>query len=208
MVALSSMDEVDYYKSSALLRAGKRVKTNQAEWLCCDDVSSMLKALRSSWPGSEAELELELHRYLLACCRRIWRLLPGDAIRMAIEVAERYLDGQATARARDAAADLAEHEYFNIIAINSNYNHVRIQRWLDEIAKIPRSKLRRLVRTSLEAPEFSPREILVDAAAFAFRVVHYESLFPKESIVEYARLLSAHLLRERFDNPFVLTPDR
>ena len=169
MVASSSMSEVGDHKSSALLRAGRMGQTNQAEWLFSDDVSSMLTALRSTWSGSEAELDLQLHRYLLACCKRIWRLLPGDAIRMAIETAERYLDGQATASDFHQVLDLAEHQYVNVIAIDSDYDQIYIERWLNEIAKIPRTKLRKLVRTSVQAPEPSPREILVDAAAFAFR---------------------------------------
>ena len=56
----------------------------------------MLKALRTSWHGEEADFVWLTHRYQLACCRAIWRLLPIEASRRGIEVAERWIEGRAT----------------------------------------------------------------------------------------------------------------
>jgi hypothetical protein len=45
----------------------------------------------------------------VAFCRRIWRLLPDDSCREAVRVAERYADGLATDRERQAVRRRAAH---------------------------------------------------------------------------------------------------
>jgi hypothetical protein len=67
------------------------------EWLGSDDPLAMLNSLHADWQGDEAGLVRLTHRYLLACCRAIWTLLPMEASRKGVEVAERYIEGQATA---------------------------------------------------------------------------------------------------------------
>jgi hypothetical protein len=65
-------------------------------WLRSDDVTAMLRHLRASWRGELASLDRLLRRYYLACCRRIWKLLPMDESRRGVEVAEHHLAGDAT----------------------------------------------------------------------------------------------------------------
>ncbi|WP_435005117.1 hypothetical protein P12x_003009 [Tundrisphaera lichenicola] len=68
----------------------------ESEWLTSDDPIAMQRALRAVWPGKEDEFVRVIHCFLLDCCRAIWPLLPMEATRRGIEVAERYLLGQAT----------------------------------------------------------------------------------------------------------------
>jgi hypothetical protein len=64
----------------------------EAEWLACRDPTSMLRLLLETGKTSERKLRL----FGVACCRRLWEL-SNDAVREAVEVAERFADTQATA---------------------------------------------------------------------------------------------------------------
>ena len=74
----------------------------EAEWLTATDRVAVLAFLRDR--VSERKLRL----YLCAGCRAVWWLLVLKESRHAVEVAERYADGEATADELGAAAYHAE----------------------------------------------------------------------------------------------------
>jgi hypothetical protein len=61
----------------------------EPEWIVCTDPAKMLAALR----GHASARKLRL--YAVACCRRVWHLLPDERSRSVVGVAERYADGEA-----------------------------------------------------------------------------------------------------------------
>jgi hypothetical protein len=64
----------------------------EAEWMASSDLWPMQKYLEETRSGSDRKWRL----FACACCRRVWDLL-DDVCRNAIETAERFADGMATA---------------------------------------------------------------------------------------------------------------
>src|SRR5262245_30564095 len=84
----------------------------EADWPTCSDLYRMLELLI----GKSSDRKFRL--FACACCRRVWRLLPNDASRNAVVIAEEYADGlrprEDLPAARDAVnatiPDLTEDE--------------------------------------------------------------------------------------------------
>jgi hypothetical protein len=75
----------------------------EAQWLACDRPHPLL--LHAGSKGAD------LRRVRLlgcACARRVWHLLTDPRSRLAVEVAERFADGQATAQEMEAARKEAD----------------------------------------------------------------------------------------------------
>lgn len=176
----------------------------EEQWLQSDDVSLMLRWFHQQRRGEEADFDRILRRYGLACCRRIWRRLPLEEIRSAVELAERKLDGRADPEAYGRALWLAEvaHERFDpdpeVAARWTDQDSETLARWFDDVSRIPPRELAEMLNPSRPETNLSPRDILGYAAHFAYQAMCY----PVDSFAKSELFHSAPLLREIFGNPF------
>jgi hypothetical protein len=88
----------------------------EAEWLANEDPSTMfywisnrlLDGLRGTQQKRQLRsLERKQRLFGVACCRRIWPLLPNEELRGCVEVAERFADERATGEEFQAALEKA-----------------------------------------------------------------------------------------------------
>jgi hypothetical protein len=112
------------------------------EWVECTDPERMLQFLL----GKATERKLRL--FAVACCRHILHLLPDKRLHQAIEVAERFADGNATrdqlsasCRAAHLARRLQAKVYgkaaadcANLMALNAAWQAIRYSR-LEELTQ-------------------------------------------------------------------------
>jgi len=69
----------------------------EAEWLTSTDPQTMLAWLADTTHGPCLRVtDRKLRLFACACCRQAWHLLTDERSRRAVEVAERYADGEAT----------------------------------------------------------------------------------------------------------------
>ena len=175
------------------------VSMTEAQWLGSDDVPLMLRWFRQEWRGEERELNTLLQRFLLACCRRIWRLLPGAKCRAGVEVAERTLEGLATREEFGLAEYLAEGEAFKF---ENDLEDEDIARWCEDVSRISSEELATMICPSRSEDDISSRVLLEHAAYFAVAAMCYPDISPKESIERFRLFLPAPLLRVAVGNPF------
>ncbi|QEG27365.1 hypothetical protein GobsT_21190 [Gemmata obscuriglobus] len=71
----------------------------EEEWLACNDPGALIPL---SW---ERNQKRKVRLFGCACCRRIWELLIHPTSRSAVEIAERYAEGNAERSELDRAAE-------------------------------------------------------------------------------------------------------
>lgn len=89
----------------------------EADWLRCTDITEMLEFLTDK--ASHRKFRL----YACACCRRLWHAVTDERCRRAVEVAERFADGQASKEELTAAkgsALAAQPELAGAPSLNQN----------------------------------------------------------------------------------------
>src|SRR5262245_41900318 len=69
---------------------GRSEAMTEEEWLACADPKPMLEFLR----GKASDRKLRL--FATSCCRSVWDFITDADARMAVLVAENYVDGLAT----------------------------------------------------------------------------------------------------------------
>ncbi len=176
------------------------VSMTEEEWLRSDDVVLMLQWFRQEWRGYDTDLNRLIHRYLLGCCRAIWKLLPQPASRAGVEAAERRLLGVDSGKEFAIADWMAESAAF---LTEPDAECDFIARWCDELARIPPEELGAMLHATRPDDDLSPRNLLHSAAYFASSSMHYSG----HTMEQYRWFLCPTLLREMLGNPFRRNPD-
>ena len=180
------------------------VSMTEEQWLLSTDTPLMLRWFRQEWRGEEADLDRLLHRFCLACCRRIWRLLPQEKSRSGVEVAERFVDGLATRDELGRAEWLAEGAAFEI---DQDSVPESIAHWCDEVSQISLVEFGAMIHSPRPDDDLSSRGLLEHAAYFAVTAMCYPGIRPKESIERFRLFMPPPLLRVFVGNPFRSTSD-
>jgi hypothetical protein len=189
----------------------------EAEWYSSDDAGAMLDFLWKRRGISPHDIDLRfggnvqasdaasaaddltgsLHRFYLASCRGIWPLLPQEASRHGVELAEQFLAGKATAEQVSEYNWHTEGAAFCIDYAAAPGDREAIAQWVAEIDSLPAGKLRAMLHPPATADEVELRELLKRAAYFADYAMIYPSLSPQRPPpVSYRPFLSAALLRQ------------
>ena len=147
-----------------------------------------------------AQLERQLHRYYLACCRAIWMLLPQEESRRGVEIGEQYLLGQIT---DEELNRLNWHVEGAAFTIDYNCKPEEIAIWVEKVRQLSPSELGALLHPTRTTWDINERELLTHAAYFADFAMIYPQLTQREVPPKsYAPFLSADLLRNHIDDPF------
>ncbi len=187
---------------------------NESEWNRCTNAAEMILYLWSlENPADEGhvlsvkvnagqeneagsphrKLITDLHRYYLASCRRIWKLLPQKYSQGSVELGELRVEGK--------ASDIWLHRYdwySEAAAFRIDYaeNEDEIADVLEAYHAIPRDELRTLLYPPETADRIEPRELMTMAAYFANHAMNYAFVIPKDRVSETIRpFLDAELLR-------------
>jgi hypothetical protein len=181
----------------------------EEEWNRNDDAGAMLDFLWQRRGVSPGEIDLRLggdgkasdagedparslHPFYLASCRRIWPLLPQEASRRGVELAEQFLAGEALAEQvneynwhTEAAALCLDHAA-------APGDTEAIAQWVAEVGALPAGELRALLHPPETADEVEPRELLLRAAYLAdYAMISSQGPPP----ATYRPFLSAEVLR-------------
>jgi hypothetical protein len=179
---------------------------NEAEWLSSDDAGAMLEFLfHRRVPMAERErnsLTRSLHRFYLASCRGIWPLLPQEASRRGIELAEQFISGETTVENVREYNWHTEGAAFRIDYAAAEGDMDAVAGWVAEVEALPAQELRAMLHPLRTADEIEPRELLKRAAYFADYAMIYPDLRPlRPPPMSYRPFLSAEILRQHVEYP-------
>lgn len=147
----------------------------EAEWLACDNPSTMLRFLRGEASGRKLRL------FAVACCRNVWDLLSDQRSRDAAELAERFANGQATEMERSSDQIAAEAAVAALYPAHEDYA---------------------ASDAAIAVSEDASADINADAAAFtAAEAADTDDDPTDETIWVAERLRQAALLLDIFGNP-------
>ncbi|MEN7344377.1 MAG: hypothetical protein AAAFM81_15605 [Pseudomonadota bacterium] len=120
-----------------------------------------------------------VHKYLLACCRRIWPLIPESGSRMGVEAGEKYCRGEISWKEARETDWHSEGSAF-IFAYNED-DDPAVAPYIAQISQ-DRAAIERLLVPASSFASQSVRELLTDAAYFANFALCYPAIrFGKQS---------------------------
>jgi hypothetical protein len=190
------------------------------DWPECDDPEPMAGYLRDKWEPGERKLRL----FAVACCRRIWHLIPDERSRSAVEVAERFADGLAKTKeltnaheeARRAAAEALDDALAALRAAIRDPNF-----WWDNREGLPYSAQATAAAVAplwasevVEFEWYGPVEgldldqrLTIEALAHAAVPLSPSNDTPanrerRHAVAQAERAIQVQLLRDLFGNPF------
>jgi hypothetical protein len=163
----------------------------EQEWLVSTDPIQMLEILS----GTRV-----LRLFAVACCRRIWHLMTDQRSRHAVEIAERFADGEATEEERKTADDAATAAASEADA----RAYARVGSGLLESSAIAAA----YAAANAVGPswtfdnEQAELHYFADNPANAVRLAREETGEPSREAKKAEFAIQAALLREIFGNPF------
>ncbi|QJW93785.1 hypothetical protein [Frigoriglobus tundricola] len=163
------------------------------EWLAGPDPGQLLPFLH----GRLSPRKLRLLG--VACCRALGPLLPDEADRTAITIAEQYADGQVSRKALQRAHEEADEARYHI----SRSDEESVLAW-------PPPDVTRLASWGDEEFARSRRELISLARWFVFIVIDPGlanlRVFPQHPYLPYRRFVSPFTVWDVAGNPFRPTP--
>lgn len=175
------------------------VSMTPEEWDRGDDVAAMSRWFVEFGPGEHDERVRLIHRYLLACCRRLWPILPaGGDLRRSVETAERWLDGEATLEEVGEASWSAEAEYIFIV---TEPDDPEVARWARAVARRAAEEIDEVLDPVPPGLVPLPYRRLL-SAAYLVHVVGFPGNESRAWTSGRSRRLPASLLRAVVGDPF------
>ncbi|NEO88689.1 MAG: hypothetical protein F6J87_31350 [Spirulina sp. SIO3F2] len=139
--------------------------------------------------------DTQLHHFYLACCRKIWKLLPAPGSQEGVEMAEQWLRGHVTNLELNACNWDVEGAAFSIDYQTSTEE---LEQWIANVELIPKLELRSVLNPPDLIDACSTYALLKRAAYFASFATMYPAMSPKGiPPEEYHLFLSPELPRKR-----------
>lgn len=177
-----------YYRENITLSNGGNSLT-QAEWDVCDNAAAMIDFLWQQHDEYQPSIEISikgilkvmdvkevrriklahlLHGYYIQSCFFIWDLIPQEASRIGLEIAEWFHAGFATEEELHIAEWNAEAAVFTF---DFDHKPELVKKLIADVENIPKYKLSQLLHPPETADRIDPKKLLRMAANFVNSVM-------------------------------------
>ena len=140
------------------------------ETICENSSWELVYLLRSRGHLEDHVSMAAIHSYLLACCRRIWDLLPDQGSREGIVIGEKYVRGQVSRNRLNDADWYSESSAFRFDYYKSTDS--TISEYIERVCN-NKKELERLLVPPSSIVDGNELELLKNAAYFANYALNY-----------------------------------